>query len=191
MIIIRYIDFDGWYFNICSIYLKDKLAAIEEKLEEKEKLLLASNNNDINAIKIELQSLRELHSELKSCCDKTPVVPFVEVEKHVNNILSGYFGSENDEAKTLSKEDLAKTIKNLFIAKTELEARIASINSTLQVNVQDGEKIDCNWREFLSLFTVLLTLCSQRPRRESYGWYYEPNKHVRVEQRRRERRGRR
>lgn len=126
------------------------MTAIENKIEEKEKLLLASSAEDINAIKIEVQSLRELQSKIKSCCDKTLTLPLVEMEKHVNDILAGYFGNENiDGTKTFSKEDLAKTIKNLFIAKNDLESRIASINSTVQGNAQEGEQILINALFFL------------------------------------------
>ncbi|XP_020708923.1 klaroid protein-like isoform X2 [Athalia rosae] len=106
----------------------EKLAAIEKKIEDNEKRVLTSNANEI----------RELKSTIKSCCEKTAAIPVVEVEEHINNILGGYFSSENiDETRTVSKEDLARTIKNLFIAKNDLEARIADINSTLQVNVQE------------------------------------------------------
>ncbi|XP_046630326.1 uncharacterized protein LOC124310433 isoform X1 [Neodiprion virginianus] len=131
----------GSYVDLRKEY-EEKLAAIEKKLEEKEQLLLASSANDINAIKIELHSLRELQSELKSCCDKAAVVPEIEVEKHVSNILAGYFGTENEGGTVkLSKEDLANTIKNLFIAKNDLEARIASINSTLEINTRDVQDL--------------------------------------------------
>lgn len=64
--------------------------------------------NELKLIKYEFEKLRELYSELKSCCNNNAEsVANHNLEKHVERILFNYFPG-------LSKEDLAKIGQDLL-----------------------------------------------------------------------------
>lgn len=84
----------------------DKIDNLENKLDVDE-----LNNimyNELKVIKYEFEKLRELYSELKTCCNaNAESVANHDLEKHVEKILFSYLPG-------LSKEDLAKISQNLL-----------------------------------------------------------------------------
>lgn len=65
--------------------------------------------NELKIIKDEFHKLRELYSELKSCCNKNAdSVANQDIEMHVERILLNYLPPG------MSKEDLTKISQNLF-----------------------------------------------------------------------------
>lgn len=65
--------------------------------------------SELKVMKYEFEKLRQLYSELKSCCNaNTESVANQDIEKHVEKILFSYFPPG------ISKEDLVKNMQNLF-----------------------------------------------------------------------------
>lgn len=105
---------DVWLrFNI-------KITEIEKRLDN----FKTESTNDVVTIKEEFQSLRELYSKLKSCCntDKQLLVPetlHIEIDK----IIKEYFGS------TASKKDLSAIVDKLQKLPMEVEGNSGTVNS--------------------------------------------------------------
>ncbi|KAL6264084.1 hypothetical protein P5V15_004163 [Pogonomyrmex californicus] len=86
----------------------DKIIDIENKLDINELTNIA--HNELKVIKDDFERIRELYAELKSCCNaNAESVSDQNIEKHVERILLSYFPHG------ISKEDLAKTMQNLFV----------------------------------------------------------------------------
>lgn len=104
----------------------DKIANLENKLDVGE-----LNNvmyNELKVIKYEFEKLRELYSELKSCCNtNAESVTNHDLEKHVEKILFSYLPG-------LSKEDLAKISQNL-LASNNKEGQTVVNNDAGNANV--------------------------------------------------------
>lgn len=65
--------------------------------------------SELKIMKYEFEKLRQLYSELKSCCNtNAESVANQDIEKHVEQILFSYFPPG------ISKEDLMKNMQNLF-----------------------------------------------------------------------------
>lgn len=82
----------------------------------------AETIDEINAIKLEFQALRNLYSELKSCCDTRARLSIDEsdVEKQVERVVAGYFGSG------VSKQELNGVVERLIVASKEKSNKIVS-----------------------------------------------------------------
>lgn len=80
---------------------------MENKLDDNELKNIAYN--ELKVIKYEFEKLRQLYSELKSCCNtNAESVTNQDMEKHVEKILFSYLPAG------ISKEDLVKNMQNLF-----------------------------------------------------------------------------
>ncbi|KAM0725890.1 Klaroid protein [Formica fusca] len=109
----------------------DKIANLENKLNVDE-----LNNvmyNELKVIKYEFEKLRELYSELKSCCNtNAESVANHNLEKHVERILFSYLPG-------LSKEDLAKISQDL-LASYNREGQIVFNNNVENANVHVSDE---------------------------------------------------
>lgn len=80
---------------------------MENKLDINELKNIAYS--ELKIMKYQYEKLRQLYSELKSCCNtNAESVANQDIEKHVEKILFNYFPAG------ISKEDLVKNMQNLF-----------------------------------------------------------------------------
>lgn len=80
--------------NHAKLFQK-KLSNLEEKLQRQAE---KSTDPELTNIKIEFKNLQNLYTQLKTCCDKTPLpvavtIPDNDLEKRVENIFTSYLGS--------------------------------------------------------------------------------------------------
>ncbi|XP_043284744.1 SUN domain-containing protein 1-like [Venturia canescens] len=88
----------------------EKLHSIEENLDKKSE----ESSSEIRAIKLELQSLRELYGTLKTCCDQSAsTLRSEQMEEQVDRAVAGYFGDG------ISKQEMNRIVESLLIASSE------------------------------------------------------------------------
>ncbi|XP_012235981.1 klaroid protein-like isoform X2 [Linepithema humile] len=110
----------------------DKITNVESKLDVTEVTNIMYN--ELKIIKHEFEKLRELYSELKSCCNKNAIsVANQDIEKHVERILFNYLPPG------ISKEDLAKISRNL-LASYNKEAQTVFNNDVSSANVHVSDE---------------------------------------------------
>lgn len=91
-------------------HYSQKLHKIEQHLDKTK----GESSSDINAIKLEFQSLRELYGKLKSCCDQSAsVLRSEEIEKQVDRAVAGYFGDG------VPKQEFNRIVESLLIANSD------------------------------------------------------------------------
>lgn len=121
----------------------DKIINLENKLD------VELNNvmyNELKVIKYEFEKLRELYSELKSCCNtNAEFITNHDLEKHVERILFSYLPG-------FSKEDLVKISQNLLTSYNR-EDQTASNNDVGNANVRvSDEQIRKIAKEVLQIY---------------------------------------
>ena len=85
----------------------ERLRDIERNLD-KEK---SQKPSDIDNIKLEFKSLRELYARLKTCCDKSSRLARSDsVERQVERVIAGYFGTG------VSKQEFNRIIESIITA---------------------------------------------------------------------------
>ncbi|XP_076685863.1 klaroid protein isoform X2 [Andrena cerasifolii] len=95
----------------------NKMLLLEKRLEEHD--LVNTYAREIETIKLQFRTLKELYSELKSCCyTHTRAVSNEDLEKRIEMILVEYFGAQ------LPKKDLVNVIRNLAAASDEKDPPI-------------------------------------------------------------------
>ncbi|XP_018364783.1 PREDICTED: uncharacterized protein LOC108762328 isoform X2 [Trachymyrmex cornetzi] len=110
----------------------DKIINVENKLGVSELKDIAYS--ELEVIKDELEELRKLYSELKSCCNANAKSINQDIEKHVEKILLSYFPSG------ISKEDLGQNLQSL-LASHNREAQKVLDNANVHTSDEHVRKI--------------------------------------------------
>ncbi|KYN08260.1 PREDICTED: uncharacterized protein LOC108775547 [Cyphomyrmex costatus] len=100
----------------------DKIVDVENKMNVSELRNVA--HNEIKLIKNEFEELRELYSQLKSCCNvNAESIINQNMEKHVEKILLSYFPSG------ISKEDLGKNLQSLLASHNREAHEVVNVDN--------------------------------------------------------------
>lgn len=122
----------------------DQLSAKFQELERKkpEPHVLVDPNSRLWRHKIQdlasrIKLLQEqqlfLNRQMSTCCKAPPPFPAIEIEKHVTKFLSGLFSSEAELEHNVP--GILTWLQKLFVAKDELESRLANITVDVSAKV--------------------------------------------------------
>ncbi|XP_076640605.1 uncharacterized protein LOC143352165 isoform X2 [Halictus rubicundus] len=116
--------------------LDNKILSLEKSMEDRD--LVDTYDEEIRAMKLQFNALKELYSDLKLCCNtRFDRIGNDDLEKRVETILAKYFGA------SVSKKDLLLAIQNAILAADEYESGVgANTNTNTNTNMDTGVDTD-------------------------------------------------
>lgn len=109
------------------VNFQEKLVSLEQELNNQAENREAFKSEELDSIRIELKTLRNLYAQLKTCCDMAGanVVSDNEIEDKADKVFAGYFGD------SFSKQDIVRIfqILNSKIQQEEVQKQTSSAPS--------------------------------------------------------------